>query len=75
LIATQTGQIFKKSVLTEIPESTKRNLNTFEIYPNPGNDLINISFNQDLPGQVKISLFNELGQELVILKDEWMDSG
>ncbi|MDR9415799.1 MAG: CotH kinase family protein [Gracilimonas sp.] len=59
-------------------ESKGETPNTFSLdqnYPNPFNPTTNISFNLADAGQVKLSVYNMLGQEVYKLLNERMNSG
>lgn len=45
------------------------------IYPNPTSKLATISYNLSLAGNVKLSIFNGMGQEIEIFAAGWQDAG
>jgi hypothetical protein len=44
-------------------------------YPNPFNPITNISFTLAEPSFVKLSIYNSLGEEVQVLKNESMNAG
>jgi uncharacterized protein len=49
--------------------------NEIFVYPNPFNESTNISFNLGVNSNVKISLFNSLGQEIEVVVDKFINAG
>ena len=45
------------------------------ITPNPVSELSVINYQLSVPGNIRMSLYNESGQEVVRLKDGWQDAG
>lgn len=43
---------------------------SFSVFPNPSNDMININFSTMLAGRVKLSLFDIVGKEIVLINEE-----
>ncbi len=52
-----------------------RNLEVYQNYPNPFNPVTNIKFRIYFPGKVKINIFNNLGQLIKTLSDEFKAAG
>jgi len=47
----------------------------FPVYPNPFNPTTNIRFNLSASGRVNIAVYNNLGQRVTILTNEFLDAG
>ena len=52
--------------------SEKENLH---VYPNPFADRLNIVFNNEMAGPIKLEIFNSNGKLIEIIRDEWLPSG
>ncbi len=52
-----------------------RNIEVYQNYPNPFNPVTNIKFRIYAPGKVKINIFNNLGQLVKTLSDEFKAAG
>jgi ligand-binding sensor domain-containing protein len=44
-------------------------------YPNPFNQTTKIKYKLDMPANVKITVYNSLGQEVAVIVDEWQEFG
>jgi hypothetical protein len=44
-------------------------------YPNPANPSTSVGYQLQRPGRVRLALYNQLGEELTVLVDEWKDAG
>lgn len=47
----------------------------FEVYPNPANDRVQVKFNQSNSSNLKISLWNTLGEEVVEIENSKFEKG
>ncbi len=45
------------------------------VYPNPADNMFNISYNLKKQGQIRLSLYNQLGQEIALIADGPRDAG
>lgn len=50
-------------------------INNFKIVPNPVSELLITNYELRMGGTVRISLINQLGQEVAVIKDEYEDAG
>lgn len=57
------------SISTSVEDLTTYEQMELNIYPNPFNNNLNIDFSLKESSNVRISLFNALGQEVIVLKD------
>ncbi len=53
----------------------EKELASFNVFPNPASDKVNVSFTNMNSGNVKVSVINTLGEVVSILKDETMNTG
>ena len=51
------------------------NFNISNIYPNPFNPVTQIDYDVNLAGQVRLSIYNVLGQEVAVLHDGYSSEG
>ena len=51
------------------------NFNISNIYPNPFNPVTQIDYDVNLAGQVRLSIYNVLGQEVAVLHDSYSPEG
>ena len=51
------------------------NFNISSVYPNPFNPVTKIDYTIDLAGQLKLSIYNVIGQEVAILYDGYQTEG
>jgi hypothetical protein len=61
---------------TSVDEQLMPDFELFDIYPNPVSSVASVSYNLELPANVKIELYNTMGQKvLVILDSQSMNAG
>ncbi len=58
------------SISTSTDDITADKQTEFYIYPNPFNNNLNIDYTLEQSSDIRISFFNALGQEVIVLKDE-----
>lgn len=76
-IGTGDGVVWKRK-LSDFGISSVNNLPegyNFEIYPNPANDNVKISWLMDIDDNVEIILYNHLGQQVLTLLNEFRSQG
>lgn len=66
---------FISYVNVESPINITSSISNLIIYPNPIDETITISYNLSIYGKVKLSLFDQLGSEVVILKESFEEPG
>lgn len=64
-----------KEFTTGVKENTSGNNVTFEVYPNPVASTANVAFSIEKPGITKLELYDVLGNTVVSLANEKLDSG
>ena len=67
LVVTDANGCIDSSIVTIIPSliSEFSYVENFNIYPNPSNDIFNISFNSEISQNFIISIYNILGEEII----------
>ena len=70
--AGMTGRITVQDQATAVKKSE---LIKPEIYPNPANNVLNLIIPIDQSGQLKVKLFNILGNEVMSLHNDYVDQG
>ncbi|MGA2297591.1 MAG: T9SS type A sorting domain-containing protein [FCB group bacterium] len=60
---------------TSVEETNANNNSGLQIIPNPASETMTISYNLSHSGNVRLCLFNQLGQEVAMLKNEWQEAG
>ena len=60
-----------KEILASIPEK----FSLYQNYPNPFNPVTTIQYGLPQPANIRLSIFNILGQEVVELVNGWQDMG
>lgn len=76
-IGTGDGVVWKRK-LSDFGISSVSNLqevNNLEIYPNPANDNVRLSWQMDIDDNVEIILYNHLGQRILTLLNEFRNQG
>ena len=74
IIGVGPGIALFNSMIVDIPENTKKR-NEILIYPNPINDIANISFNNNVIGTYKVEIFNNTGISFSQLFNGFLDIG
>ncbi len=70
------GRIEHVAAASRNPASTKPiHYSMYQNYPNPFNPSTTIAFDTPMDGQVRIDIFNILGQRVVTIVDEFMHAG
>jgi 5'-nucleotidase/UDP-sugar diphosphatase len=69
------GVPFAKSPQTEISESLPQAFELHQNYPNPFNPETQISFSLPEDGEVRLTIYNVLGQRVKVLLDEYQRAG
>ena len=62
--------VFLKDAYDNIYEINNENSMTFNVYPNPANDFINIEINNNYDSNFKISIYNSLGIKVIETSNE-----
>ena len=62
----------KDGLVEEVAESR---VSMLQLYPNPVNDLVNIQFKVEVPGQVNITIADIQGRVLSVVQDEYTTTG
>jgi hypothetical protein len=62
--------VFLKDAYDNIYEINNENSMTFNVYPNPANDFINIETNNNYDSNFKISIYNSLGIKVIETSNE-----
>jgi hypothetical protein len=63
------------SSIEQKSEIIPKDFNLFQNYPNPFNPSTNIQYSLSKPSQVKLSIYNLLGQEIKLLKNAFQNAG
>ncbi|MFP4369915.1 MAG: T9SS type A sorting domain-containing protein [Candidatus Kapaibacterium sp.] len=58
-----------------VTEQPKYDLNVHEVYPNPASDHAELTFNLDVPSNVRIDIFNQLGSKVANVMDQAVNAG
>lgn len=62
--------MFLKDAYDNIYEINNENSMTFNVYPNPANDFINIEINNNYDSNFNISIYNSLGIKVIETSNE-----
>lgn len=70
-------QMFKHYLTVDVDEQANivNDYNLFDCYPNPFNPSTNIRFSLALSGNVKIIVYNSLGEEIITLLNQYLLAG
>lgn len=62
---------YPKTTVVELPE----NFNLYQNYPNPFNSWTTIKFDIPIPGDVRLTVYNSLGQKVIDLENSHLPAG
>jgi photosystem II stability/assembly factor-like uncharacterized protein len=63
------------TLIAGVEESEIQDELKIKIFPNPSDDIVKINYKLDIPANVKIRIYNSLGEEVAVLINEWQEIG